>query len=101
MVKVGDRGSDMKTEQLLELVREGFDIAEYDEFDRCIVLQSRRTGVFRFERFAQRVVEAAQAENIARVEAMLSKEDDKNPMAASFNSVIYAVLAILKGDPNG
>lgn len=51
----------MKTEQLLELIREHFDVAEYDEDDRCIVLHSRRNGVFRFERFAKRVLEAAPA----------------------------------------
>lgn len=78
MVKVGDRGSDMKTEQLLELIREGFDIAEYDEVDRCIVLQSRRNGVLRFEKFAQRVIEAAQAENIALVEAKVEQLQEEN-----------------------
>lgn len=51
----------MKTEQLLELIREHFDVSEYDEDDRCIVLHSRRNGVLRFERFAQRVLEAAPA----------------------------------------
>lgn len=51
----------MKTEQLLELIRELFDVSEYDEDDRCIVLHSRRNGVLRFERFAQRVLEAAPA----------------------------------------
>lgn len=35
----------MKTEQLLELIREHFDVSEYDEDDRCIVLHSRRKGM--------------------------------------------------------
>lgn len=51
----------MKTEQLLELINELFDVAEYDDADRCIVLHSRRNGILRFERFAQRVREAAPA----------------------------------------
>lgn len=38
------------------------------------------------------------AESIALVESMLSKEDDKNPMAASFDSVVHVVLQILRGE---
>lgn len=47
----------MNNEQLMALINELFEIAEHDDADDCIVLQSRRIGVFRFEQFAERIIE--------------------------------------------
>ena len=40
----------MKTEQLLELIREHFDVAEYSDELEGVVLCSKRVGLWRFER---------------------------------------------------
>lgn len=64
----------MNNEQLTQLINELFDVAEHDEVDQCIVLQSRRVGIFRFEQFVQRVRDEALTEAISICEHVALKK---------------------------
>ena len=86
----------------LESLKINYDVASWEERskDECAYCIVPLDAVYVIRSLIAEVEFLREKKNeiIARVEAMLSNDDDKNPMAGSFDSVVYAVLEILRGE---